>query len=159
LAKELIQEDADKFIRALEGILTVAVRNVFFDVENPRVVIDIKEGMRNSAQFYYCYEDGDQTIKSNITKAVGGGVKCVVGFVLQVFFLSYYKKHRVIFADEAFKELSKQYRPYFIEFLKDLCKKSGYIILMVTHDSDIVDSADKVYEMSEGVLQLRGVEV
>lgn len=160
LAKELINDDAGKFIKTLEGLLTLAVEKIFYDVNSPRVRIVVKEGVRNSASLQYEYINHNGVlIKSDIKKAVGGGVRCVVGFVLQTFFISYYKLERVIFADEAFKELSKQYRPYFIEFLRELGNESNFKFLMITHDDDIVENADYIYKMEDGVLKRVGEAV
>lgn len=160
LAKRLVNEDSEKFIKTLEGLLTMAVEKIFYDVDSPKVRIKVKEGVRNSANLFYEYvnHNGVQ-ISSDIKKSVGGGVRCVVGFVLQVFFISYYKKNRVIFADEAFKELSKQYRPYFIEFLKELSIESGFKFLLITHDEDIVDNSDYIYKMENGKLLRYGGEL
>lgn len=153
LIKELIVEDADKFIDIVQGLLTLAVRKIFYDVNNPKVKIEIREGARNSCSIYYIYTDHEGTkIKSDIRKAVGGGVRAVIGFILQTFFISYYKKDRIIFADEAFKEISKSYRPYFIEFLKELCEKHNFKILLISHDEDLIQEADYVYKMENGVL-------
>lgn len=157
LAKDLINEDAGKFIGTLEGLLTLAVQKIFYDVKDPKVRLIVKEGARNSASIQYEYINHNGTkIKSDVRKAVGGGVRCVIGFVLQTFFISYYKLERVIFADEAFKELSKQYRPYFIEFLKELGENSNFKFLMITHDDDIVENADYIYKMDNGVLKKVG---
>jgi hypothetical protein len=159
LNKELIQENADNFINTVEGLLTLAVRRIFYDVDNPRVVIEVRDGARPMASMYYVYIDVDGTeVKADIRKAVGGGVRGVIGFVLQTFFISYYKKERVVLADEAFKELSKQYRPYFIQFLKELCDNHKFKICLITNDDDIIDVADYVYAMVDGVLMKVGAD-
>ncbi|MGL4999558.1 MAG: hypothetical protein ACRC0R_00135 [Cetobacterium sp.] len=153
LSKELIADEAEKFIDLIQGLLTLAVRKIFFDIDNPKIVIEVKEGARNMASIYYVYNDHEGTkIKSDIRKAVGGGIRAVIGFVLQTFFISYNKLDRIILADEAFKELSALYRPYFIEFLKELCDKHGFKILLITHDEDIISTADYVHKMENGVL-------
>ena len=159
LNKELIQENADNFINTVVGLLTLAVRRIFYDVDSPKIVIEVKDGARPMASMYFVYNDVDGTeVTADIRKAVGGGVRCVIGFVLQTFFISYYKKERIVLADEAFKELSKQYRPYFIQFLKELCDNHKFKICLITHDDDIIDVADYVYAMVDGVLVKVGAD-
>lgn len=154
LNKHIINEDANKFIETIEGLLTLGVQKIFYDVEDPKVSIIIKEGARNSATIQYSYTDyRGIEIDADVRKASGGGVRAVIGFLLQVFFISYYKLDRIIFADEAFKELSKAYRPKFLEFLKELSEDSRYKFLMITHDDDIVENADYIYRMENGILR------
>ena len=98
-------------------------------------------------------EDKNNEILSYI-KSNGFGVQSIIGFILQVYFILYYKQYPILFMDEAMTNLSKQYLPYFKSLINDLAERYGFIFVLVTHDSDIKELADRTYMVSKGVVTL-----
>lgn len=60
---------------------------------------------------------------------------------------------KIILADEPTASLDKQSGQEAVGILKKLAKESGAAILLVTHDYRIVDIADRVLELEDGVIR------
>jgi putative ABC transport system ATP-binding protein len=58
----------------------------------------------------------------------------------------------IILADEPTGNLDSQNGRIAIELLKNLAEKENKSIIIVTHDSRIVDLADRIYHMEDGIL-------
>lgn len=87
----------------------------------------------------------------------GGGALDIASFGLRlaVWSLLTGKKNNTIILDEPFKFLSKDLRPYSGEMLKAISEKLGIQIILVTHDEEYVNIADKVFR----VKMINGVSV
>ena len=51
-------------------------------------------------------------------------------------------------------QLSKQYLPYFKSLINDLAEKYGFIFVLVTHDTDIMNLSDRTYFVDKGKVEL-----
>jgi putative ABC transport system ATP-binding protein len=60
---------------------------------------------------------------------------------------------RIILADEPTASLDKKTGHDVVELMRDLAKKDGVSVLMVTHDSRILDVADRILHLEDGRLQ------
>ncbi|MDT8406376.1 MAG: ATP-binding cassette domain-containing protein [Methylococcales bacterium] len=60
---------------------------------------------------------------------------------------------KMILADEPTSALDKQSGQDAVDRLHDLAKDTGTTILLVTHDERILDSADRIVTLDDGVLQ------
>ena len=59
-------------------------------------------------------------------------------------------KPTIIFADEPTAELDTNTGLQVVKIFKDLIEHEGATIVMTTHDSGLMDIADKVYELADG---------
>ena len=59
-------------------------------------------------------------------------------------------KPKIIFADEPTAELDTNTGLQVVKIFKDLIEHEGATIVMTTHDSGLMDVADKVYELADG---------
>ena len=59
---------------------------------------------------------------------------------------------RIILADEPTAALDKHTGREVVTFLHDLAKKDGVTVVLVTHDDRILDVADRILHMEDGVL-------
>lgn len=102
-----------------------------------------------AVNFYVISIVNQVKLRLDILSAKGGGVADVVSFLLQ-FLLVYYlsNRRRIMIVDEGWKNLSRDYKSRFAEFVKAICVKAGVQIIMVTHDEEYVHVADKVYRFS-----------
>lgn len=62
-------------------------------------------------------------------------------------------KPKIVLADEPTASLDKQSGQEAVGILKQLAKESGTSILLVTHDYRILDIADRVVELEDGVIK------
>lgn len=60
-------------------------------------------------------------------------------------------KPKIIFADEPTAELDSAMAAHVTEIFKEMSKKEGITILMTTHDVGLMDAADMIIELENGV--------
>ena len=58
----------------------------------------------------------------------------------------------LIFADEPTAELDTQMGLIVVRLFREMIEKQGLTILMTTHDPNMIELADHVYELQDGVI-------
>ena len=152
--KELLDLMSRSQIKHLEELLNSAVSTIFFD-KNYRIEFEISEYRNSNCLTIYLIEslsDGTE-IKTDI-KDNGFGIKTIIGFILQIYFIIFNKLSPILIADEAFSALSDQYIPYLRSLLDSLTEKYGFIFILVSHDNRFIDIADKTYRVNNGEVRL-----
>jgi DNA repair exonuclease SbcCD ATPase subunit len=88
--------------------------------------------------------------EADILSAMGGGIAAVAGFLLRlvVLLLDKSRKSAIIVLDETFAHVSDSYLPVLAEFLREVVDKAKVQIIMVTHQKDFAEVADKAYRYS-----------
>ena len=77
--------------------------------------------------------------------AAGGGVVDVVCFALRVVAWSLSQTSPVLILDEPFKWVSMGLRPICGQLLRGISDRLGLQIIMVTHDPELVEQADRIF--------------
>ena len=153
--KSIIDILSRSHIDHLEKLLNSAVTTIFFD-KNYRIEFEVSE-FRNSNNLTIFLidtrEDGTE-IRTDI-KDNGFGVKTIIGFILQIYFIIYHNLSKILFIDEGFSALSDQYIPYLRSLLVSLKEQYGFIFVLVAHDPRFIDIADKTYEVKDGEVRLK----
>ena len=80
----------------------------------------------------------------------GGGAIDVASFALRLVAWSLNKTMPLILLDEPFKHLSQDLQPKCSKMIKTLSSRLGLQIIMVSHLSNIIDSADRVFLVDKG---------
>jgi DNA repair exonuclease SbcCD ATPase subunit len=153
--KEIIDALSRTHINHLEKLLNSAVETIFFD-KVYRIEFEVSEYRNSNNLTIYLIEtleDGSE-IKTDI-KDNGFGIKTIIGFILQVYFIIYNKLSPILFIDEGFSSLSQVYIPYLKSLLDSLKEKYGFIFVLVAHDPRFIDLADKTYEVKNGEVKLK----
>lgn len=150
--KELIDRLSQQHIKKLVDLLSFALKTIFYD-KNYSVELKV-ENKRDSksAQFFLVEKIGEEVLRYDFEDGIGGGILAVVGFVLQVFYLGYFKLAKIIFCDESFSQISDQYIDGLMSFIHKLSDKRGFIFVLISHDKRLIDRGDKVYEVEDGVV-------
>ena len=154
LMKKIIEGMSQSQINHLEVLINSALETIFFD-RKYFVEVQVTE-LRNTNILQILLNevnDNGELIKTDI-KSNGFGVQSIIGFILQLYFILYYKQYPVMFMDEAMTQLSKQYLPYFKILINDLAEKYNFIFVLVTHDRDIMELSDRTYEVVKGEVRL-----
>jgi DNA repair exonuclease SbcCD ATPase subunit len=154
LMKKLVEGMSRSQINHLETLINSALSTIFYDRQYSVELVVTELRNTNNLQILLneVLDDG-QVIKTKLEDN-GFGVKCVIGFILQVYFIIYYKQYPILFLDEAFTQLSKQYLPYLKSLINDLASKYNFIFVLVTHDRDIMELADRTYLVDKGKVSL-----
>lgn len=125
-----------------ERLATVAVKTIF------NLHAEVKYSSTDG-KFYLAFDDG---MVSDIAGDEGGGIKTVISFVFSLYLVIKSNSRRVMFFDEAWTQVSAEYFPAFIAFVKQICVELGFEILLVTHDERItLNDVDTAYFMEKGV--------
>lgn len=154
--KELIDALSRTHINHLEKLLNSAVTTIFFD-RKYKIQFEVSEYRNSNCLSIYLIETQEDglEIKTDI-KDNGFGIKTIIGFILQVYFILYHKLSPIIFIDEGFSNLSLQYIPYLRSLLTSLKEEYGFIFVLVSHDLRLIDIADLKYEVRNGEVRLIG---
>lgn len=148
--KEIIDILSRSHIEHLEELLNSAIHTIFFD-KNYSINLEVTEFRNtNSLTIYLSEIKEDNSIVKTDIKDNGFGIKTIVGFVLQIYFILYHKLSPVLFIDEGFSALSDQYIPYLKNLLDSLTKEYGFIFILIAHDIRFIEIADRTYEVKNG---------
>ena len=84
--------------------------------------------------------------------AAGGGPVDVASFALRVAFLSMEipKSRRVLILDEPFGFVSEDLQHKCSRMIKEISDRLNLQVIMVSHKEELVQSADKVFEVVRG---------
>lgn len=93
--------------------------------------------------------EGDYNIKYNPMDSNGGGVIDIISFALRLSCWSISRTDNLIVLDEPFKFLSSNLRPLASEILKILSVKLGLQIILISHDTIMIENSDKIFEVKQ----------
>lgn len=148
LAQALIQNTAQETQEQLkfhiQGLVSSAINAVFPDSYDFRCDFVVKRGSTEGD--IYLLKNGERVDPMDST---GGGVVDIVAFALRLVAWSIGKSDNVIIFDEPFKFLSVGLRPLAGELLRTLSKQLGIQLIYVTHDPELVNVADRIFEVSQ----------
>lgn len=153
ILKKMMDQLSRSQINHLSDLLNSSVQSIFFDRQYS-IELQITE-LRNQNQLkIILHEDTpDGHIVSDINDN-GYGLKGIIGFILQCYFILYYKQEPILFLDEAFGNLSSQYLPYLKALIQSLTNKYGFRFVLITHDERLMEMADRTYKVRLGEVKL-----
>lgn len=128
----------------IEELVTRGLQSIF----NSNYSFHILQTVKNKnahVEFMIRTTVGGSVIETPVMESRGGGMAAIVGFILRVVVMLLRKDvARILFLDETFAHVSAEYLPALGEFLREVVDKSGIQIVMVTHQDEFVEYADKV---------------
>ncbi len=140
----------------LTDIATLAMSSVFPQPYTMYLDFIPKRG-RSEATLSFGRSGSDERL--NPMKSSGGGPVDVASFALRValWFLHQPQRRNVLILDEPFRFVSRGLREKTSTMLKELSQKLQIQVIMVTHDSSLVECADRVIHVKkkDGVSQVR----
>lgn len=153
ILKRMMDQLSRSQINHLTDLLNSSVQSIFFDRQYS-IELQVTE-LRNQNQLkILLHEDTpDGHIVSDINDN-GYGLKGIIGFILQCYFIIYYKQEPILFLDEAFGNLSSQYLPYLKALVNSLTNKYGFRFVLITHDERLMELADRTYRVTLGEVKL-----
>lgn len=136
----------ERSVLELKDILNTALSYAFTD-RNFEMDIQISDKRGKSLSFIIS-ENGHPV---NLKTGMGMGVKCVISAVLQMYYLQC-QNSKILLLDEAYSNISKSYVPNFFDFLKQMCEKLDFTIIIITHDERFLNMGNKTYIFDEGTV-------
>jgi DNA repair exonuclease SbcCD ATPase subunit len=142
LIQQTAKETQQKLKYHIEDIVNTALDSCFPGEYDFNVSFEIKRG-RTEAELFLLKE-GE---RMDPMIASGGGVVDIISFALRLSAWALSKTDNVIILDEPFKFLSVNLRPLAGEILKQLSEKMKLQIIMVTHDNEMINIANRIFEV------------
>lgn len=137
-------------VKELENLVNDVVSAIFYD-RNFSVKMELTDS--RSKSLIWWLHDNDMDIDIDIKEDVGRGVRTVLSFIIQSYYiLSLGSKY--LFIDEGYSYISEAYVDKFFEFVKLLCNEKNLSLIMISHDNRFSGYADKCYYVSEGRVTL-----
>lgn len=150
--QKIAQQTQEQLRYQIEDIVNLALETCFPNEYEFQIVFDIKYGKTVADLIFLSKRTGRLIDPMN---ASGGGVIDLTSFALRIACYALEQgTDNVIILDEPFRFLSRDLQSRAGEILKTLSERMNIQIIMVTHIGEIIDIADKVFEVkknSEGV--------
>lgn len=148
-ASKLLAQFADarqgEVVRAIETIASAGLSQVFGEKIELKV-----ETVTRARRVEMDVKVKTGTLETPILEARGGGLAAVAGFLLRVTVLLLTKNvRRLIIADEPFAQLSEEYLIPMAEFLAELCERTELQLVLVTHQMEFAEVADRVLRIEK----------
>lgn len=138
----------------IEFLVTKALQYIFDNDHYFKIEFNEKSN-RVEADFYVCTNYDSVEIKTKPEDSRGGGVVDVVALALRIALLQTYrpKLEGPLILDEPGKHISEEYIFKLAKFLKSITETFDRQIIMVTHNSYLMESADKgmKIELNNGI--------
>ena len=149
-AQAIIQKVAQKTQQELEyhisDLVSTALSAIFDEPYEFKLYFVIRRGTTEAVfKFARNGEEVDPMVAS------GGGAVDVAAFALRIALWSLKQKRsrNTIVLDEPFRFLSRELQPKASSMLKLLSEKLGIQFIIVTHNNDLVEAADKVFHVKQ----------
>ena len=153
LVQFVAQETQKKIEYQISGLATMALASVFPDPYE--VQLRFVERRNATEADIVFIKDGNET--DDILNAGGGGVADVASFALRVALWSIKKTRPTFLLDEPDKFLhNPEYQEKASAMMKEICRRLGVQIIMVSDQQNIIASADRIIriENTDGVSQV-----
>ena len=156
-----VSEYAREQLKArIEETVTAALTAVFGEGYTFR--INMRQlGNQPAAEWQVVSQYGDEEVAASPEDARGGGITDVVSLALRLAMLEILRPRPegpIVF-DEPAKMVSAEYAGNLAYFLKQYAEKTGRQVVMVTHNPQLAEAADKSYLVTqkEGVSEVREI--
>ena len=153
--KEFFQAAVDKVYEAsrgeLERTINLALRYVFYD-KDYAVTVEIESKKGKSLSFTVIDNGVNPPLEVDLKEGTGAGLRTVVSFVIHYYYLTQIGVLPYLFIDEGYHNVSAQYRDRFFGFIRELTLNKGGGVVIISHDPDVLSSADKMYIVSDGLV-------
>lgn len=152
-AQEILQivakDTQNMFVSNISDVVSSALEAVFGENSYKFSVEFVQRRGKTEVDMYFI-RDGE---KIDPLSSSGGGAVDVASFALRVAVWSILvnsnrKISNTIILDEPFRFLSRELQPLAGNMLKMLSDKLGIQFIIVTHNQDIIENGDKVFEVS-----------
>jgi DNA repair exonuclease SbcCD ATPase subunit len=140
--QDVAQKTQEQLVIHIQDVVNTALDTCFPDEYQFNLVFEIK---RNKTEARLVFMKNGFEIDP--MEASGGGVVDVASFALRIAAWSLGATSNTICLDEPMKFLSRDLQPRAGEILKEISTKLGLQFIMVSHVADIIQSADRVFDI------------
>lgn len=145
LLNSIGEDKQQKAQEHIEGIVTRGLQAIFGPTFSFHIAQTMK-GKSASVEFLIRTQLDDTTLETPVLESHGGGLAAIVGFLLRVTVMLLDKgtdKANVLVLDETFGMVSAEFLDPLAEFVRELINKTGLQVILVTHQDQWLEYADK----------------
>lgn len=148
LFRTLIDREVNENVQAVERLLTEGLQAVFEDLDlQVKANVEVQRG-KVSVDLVTVQKQSDGTVtEGDATDAYGGSVATLESVLLRVIVVLRRGMRPLLLLDESLGAVADHYVPNVGRFLSVLCDRMGMDVLAVTHNTTLVEAADKAYRI------------
>jgi hypothetical protein len=148
LFRILIDREVVDNAQTAERLLSEGLRTIFDDLNlSVRTEVDVQRGKVSVDLYTVQTQPNGVTTEAASTDAFGGSVSVVQSILLRVVVVMRRGLRPLLLLDESLAAVAEQYVPRVGLFLSELATRMGLDILVVTHNTTLVEAADKAYRI------------
>lgn len=147
LLNSLGEERQMKAQATIESLVTRGLQTIFDDTLSFHILQTVRAKQAH-VEFIVRTTLSDTVVDTPIMEARGGGLIATIGFLLRVVVMLLrdgQRNENVLILDETFAHVSDEYVPGVAQFLREIVDKTGIQVVMVTHQDQFTEYADKIY--------------
>jgi DNA repair exonuclease SbcCD ATPase subunit len=135
----------------IEELVTRGLQTIFDDTLSFHIVQSTR-AKAATVEFLIRKTLSDSVLETPVLEGQGGGLSATIGFLLRLVVMllgTGTSEENILVLDESFAHVSDEYLPALGEFLREIVDKTGVQIIMVTHQPQFEEYADRVYRFSQ----------
>lgn len=148
--KVLTDRLSTQHIHKVEKFVTTCLQTVFHDRDFALTIHTSDKRNNRYAELSIKEGNTEYPIQQSL---MAGGVLTVVGIALQLYEINHLGKAPIVFCDEQLSAISVEYRPTFFAWLNRLAERKHLIVLLVTHDQELSQYANRTYTVNAGKIK------
>ena len=141
------EEKQLKAQQTIEELVTRGLQTIFDETLSFHILQTVRGKTANVEFLVRTTLDGRE-IETPVMEARGGGLAATIGFLLRlvVMLLDKGTRHEnIMLLDETFAHVSAEYLDPLRSFLRQVVDKTGVQIVLVTHQNEFIEDADRIY--------------
>tara|TARA_B100000745_G_scaffold300393_1_gene254182 strand:+ start:993 stop:1658 length:666 start_codon:yes stop_codon:yes gene_type:complete len=143
--RQLLTDTTRENLESIDKLVTEGLQTVFHDQKD----IEFRSKMVEKLdQIHIQFETVQGDAEGKASESFGASVTVVESFLLRIVIVLRMGLAPVLLLDESFAQVSEHYIEPLGKLLKRLCRDLGLRILLVTHKTGFIESADTVYKVS-----------
>lgn len=155
--QKIAKDTQEKLSLQIEDIINSALDAVFPNEYTFRLEFTTSRNKTEAQLLFYDQRTGKEVDPMN---ASGGGVVDLTAFALRIAcYVLENNTDNVIILDEPFRFISRDLQERAGKILKTLSKKLHIQIIMVTHIKELIDCADRIFEVKKNEQGISEIEV
>jgi len=150
--KVLLDRMSHENVGQIEGLVTFGLKSIFGHVYE-----DIRFFFKKSVkrdQLHYEPMLSVDGVEASLDDSFGGGMLCVISFILRLIVVTNLGLYPLIVGDEIFAGVSEEFQKPCSEFLRTMADRMGCDFLLVTHQEQFSENAHVRYKCHKAHNQL-----
>lgn len=151
LLNSLGEERQLKAQNTIEELVTRGLQTIFDDSLSFHINQSVRGKSANVDFIVRTTLADGATVDTPVIDARGGGLAATIGFLLRVVVMlltAGTRAENILILDETFAHVSEEYLGPLNEFIREIVDKTNIQIIMVTHQPQLTELADKVYRFT-----------